>query len=144
MKLKNKKILLLFSLMLLLNSCMGLHVTPMGLYVAPVSNKPIRGAAMTVQEHETMEIIGFVDVKFEALMSNDNPTLLRKSHDELLKEANKYYGDNIKIRNIEIRKKNSKKNLVFLLGGGYRTHYIMVNAKGMILKQKNVEENDDM
>jgi len=128
--------------MLLLNSCMGLHVTPMGLYVTPVSNKPIRGAAMTVQEHETMEIIGFVDVRFEALLSNDNPTLLRKSHDELLKEAKKYYGDNIRIRNIEIRKRNSKKNFTFLLGGGYITYYIMINAKGMVLKQKN-DDNDD-
>ena len=112
--------------MLLLNSC--------------VSNKPIRGAGITAQDLETMEIIGVVEVEFEALGSNDNPTLLRKSHDELLKEAKKYYGNNIKIRNIEIRQRNSKKNFIFLLGGGYRTHYIMINAKGMVLKQKN----DDM
>jgi hypothetical protein len=115
--------------MLLLNSC--------------VSNKPIRGAGITAQDLETMEIIGVVEVEFEALGSNDKPTLLRKSYDELLKEAKKYYGNNIKIRNIEIRKRNSKKNLIFLLGAGYMTHYIIIDAKGMVLKQKNVKKNDD-
>ena len=107
------------------------------LFCSCASNKSIRGAPLSSKESETIEIIGFVETKFEVLNSTDEQALLRKGYDELMKVAQKKYSGKIGIRNIELKRKTAGKNFLPVIVGHISTDfYINVEAKGAVVKTK--------
>jgi hypothetical protein len=106
------------------------------LFCSCVSSKPIRGVQMSSSELETLEIIGFVETKFEALRNTDERALLQKGYDELMKVAHKQYHGKIGIRNIILKRKTSGKNFTAFFGFISVDYYINVEARGAVIKMK--------
>jgi hypothetical protein len=125
-----------YIIILLFNSCLGLQIHP-------ISNKPTYGFTMKEEDHEKYEIIGFVEIEFEVLASNDENTIRRKVYDGLLTEAKLKFNEDVLIRNIKYTKHNSKKNMWFLLGASYRMEYLIIRSTGAVVKEKvnNNSEN---
>ena len=112
-----------FLLTILLSSC--------------ISNKVIQGPKLKESDLERYEIIGILEVEFEALNGQTNQTIFRKAYNELLDKAKKVYGDNVNVSNIIITKRSSKKNLLLLIGLNYTTKFIICNTKGTVIKEYN-------
>jgi hypothetical protein len=102
-----------------------------------ISNKTIKGPELKERHFERYEIMGILEVEFEALNGQTNQTIFRKAYNELLDEAKKKYGDNVDVSNIIIKKRSSKKNLLLLIGLFYTTKYIICNARGAVIKEIN-------
>jgi hypothetical protein len=103
-----------------------------------ISNKNIKGSELKERDLERYEIMGILEVEFEALNGQTNKTIFSKAYNELLDEAKKKYGDNVNISNIIIKKRSSKKNLFFLFVFFYTTKFIICNARGAVIMEKNV------
>jgi hypothetical protein len=102
-----------------------------------ISNKTIKGPELKERDLERYEIMGILEVEFEALNGQTNQTIFRKAYNELIDEAKKTYGDNVNVSNIIIKKRNSKKNLLLLVGLNYTTKFIICNARGVVISEKN-------
>jgi PBP1b-binding outer membrane lipoprotein LpoB len=125
-----KKIIVIFVVILLLNSCVSY-------------NKFIFGPTITANELKTIEIIGSVETIFETTIDwNKKNTLLERSHYELLKEAKKNYSGDIDIKNIILEKRSSNKNLFLFIPLFFNTYvnmsYTNVYARGEVIKYNNV------
>jgi hypothetical protein len=101
-----------------------------------VSSRPIRGVQITSKESETMEIIGFVETRFEALNNENEQILLQKGYDKLMKVARKQYSGKIGIRNIILKRKTSGKNFTIFFGIINADYYINVEARGAVIRRK--------
>ena len=99
-----------------------------------ITEKPIRGYYLSSIELETIDIIGYIETEFEATRYYDENALLQKGYNELLIIAKKQYGEDIDIKNLHLEKRNSSRNLWYAIFQIYTNHYIIVNAKGVIIK----------
>jgi len=104
------------------------------LFCSCVTEKPIRGYYIPSNELETTVIIGYIKTEFEATRNYNENALLQKGYNELLIIAKKQYGENVDVKNIVLEKRNSTRNLWYLLALEGTDFYITVNAKGVVIK----------
>jgi len=109
------------------------------LFTSCVSSDPFVYGETINTNAETFQKLGFVETKYEYLLSSvNNEPLLERSHFELYKIAQREYGRDIEIVNIVIEKQYSYKNIFLFVpmvfGGYYAGSYLNVHAMGEVVK----------
>ena len=104
------------------------------LFYSCATEKPIYGIPISSKELETINVLGIVETEYNATRYYGEKELLEKGYEELLIIAKKRFVGNVDVKNIVLEKRNSNKNLWYLLVQVYTVHYITVRAKGLVIE----------
>ena len=110
------------------------------LFCSCVTYRPIHGYPIAPKELETIDILGLVETEFEATRPSKEETLLQQGYNQLLIIAKKQYTGDIDVKDIFLEVRSSTRNLWYLVERAMSWHYTTVHAKGLVIKNKEVDK----